>query len=206
MQDIKSYEGLYAITKDGRVWSHGKGISTNQFGLFLAQADDSRGYKIVNLTDKQGNQKVRKVHQLVALTYVPISEDLLAYIKSGGKVVVNHKDGNKHNNVFSNLEWVTHSENLKHAYASGLRKSNAEAMSRDNNHKSRTNTEELKTLLQRVFDGEKSGDVAKEYGYVRSSVSRLFKQHYGFAISRKETPEARRKDHLINYPNKKKQA
>ena len=40
------------------------------------------------------------------------------------KTQVNHKDGNRYNNSISNLEWCTPSENVRHAYASGLKTNN----------------------------------------------------------------------------------
>lgn len=54
----------------------------------------------------------RAVHRLVALAFLPNPDSL---------PVVNHKDGNKHNNAVTNLEWATHSANSKHAHDTGLR-------------------------------------------------------------------------------------
>lgn len=39
-------------------------------------------------------------------------------------LVINHKDGRKWNNVYTNLEYTTYSGNLKHAYETGLRTDN----------------------------------------------------------------------------------
>lgn len=54
------------------------------------------------------------VHRLVAYAFVPCDP---------GRDFVNHIDGNKQNNHASNLEWCTRSENMKHAYAHGLKSS-----------------------------------------------------------------------------------
>ena len=62
-----------------------------------------------------GNKKRYFVHRLVALHFCDGFLDNL---------IVNHIDGNKLNNKASNLEWVTRSENDKHAFNNNLRKAN----------------------------------------------------------------------------------
>lgn len=52
-----------------------------------------------------------RVHKIIAYKFCPNPE---------GKPEVNHKDGNKLNNCAENLEWVTSSENQKHAFKIGL--------------------------------------------------------------------------------------
>ena len=73
---------------------------------------DSRGYMRVGLmTDTRGQQKF-PVHRLVASAFVPgFTEE---------RHFVNHIDGNKRNNIAQNLEWVTASENTRHAIRTGL--------------------------------------------------------------------------------------
>lgn len=56
--------------------------------------------------------KTINIHRIVALAFLPNIEN---------KAVVNHIDGNKHNNKLSNLEWVTLSENAKHAVDTNLK-------------------------------------------------------------------------------------
>jgi hypothetical protein len=59
------------------------------------------------------NKKYQKftIHSLVAIAFILNPEN---------KKYINHKDGNKQNNYYSNLEWSTFSENMIHAYEYGL--------------------------------------------------------------------------------------
>lgn len=71
------------------------------------------GYRRVVLWNGERNRMA--IHRLVAMTYIPNPDNL---------PMVNHKDGNKLNNHYSNLEWCTCSENTRHAFATGLRNLN----------------------------------------------------------------------------------
>lgn len=67
----------------------------------MAAADNNYGYLIVVLC-KDGKHRTRKVHRLVAETYIPNPE---------GKREVDHIDNNRKNNCIQNLRWVTSAEN-----------------------------------------------------------------------------------------------
>lgn len=92
------------VTKSGEVFS--------RLGRRLSQHLSNAGYLRVEL-HSDGSAKKHSVHRLVALAFVPNPD---------GKECVNHIDGVKTNNAAANLEWVTRSENQKHAYALGLQK------------------------------------------------------------------------------------
>lgn len=95
------------ISSSGRVWSHKRDNGWKE----LKQSDNGSGYLRVGI----GHENPRYVHRLVAETYIPNPDpDRLTH--------VNHIDGNKHNNSVSNLEWVTPSENMRHAFDNGLKK------------------------------------------------------------------------------------
>ena len=79
--------------------------------VYMSQSCSSDGYLCVTLRDDNGKRKGFKVHRLVAELFCKNFLD---------KPEVNHKDGIKINNHYSNLEWVTHSENIQHAWDTGL--------------------------------------------------------------------------------------
>jgi len=61
---------------------------------------------------KNGTGYTRSVHRLAATAFLPNPEN---------KGDVNHEDGVPQNNHISNLSWMTRSENLIHAYKTGLK-------------------------------------------------------------------------------------
>ena len=79
-------------------------------GRILKQRFDKDGYYQVNLYN-QGMETTKKVHRLLALSFLP---------NPNNYPVVNHKDGNKTNNHIDNLEWCSVSYNTQHAYDNGL--------------------------------------------------------------------------------------
>lgn len=81
------------------------------------------GYKKVVLgLGETNSRKNESVHRLVATAFLPNPNNL---------PVVNHKDGNKQNNVVSNLEWATVGENVNHAYNLHLTTRNKEVVCLD---------------------------------------------------------------------------
>ena len=107
--DIKGYDGIYRISKDGTIHTV---IRKGTKGNTIKHCLNRYGYAYVGLT-KDGRRKNHTIHRLLALHFLDNPE---------GKKFVNHLDGNKQNNNLANLEWVTASENCKHAYATGLKK------------------------------------------------------------------------------------
>ena len=116
-KDIEGFEGRYQISNQGRV----KSLVCNNFGRYkknsgewILKAGKSHcGYMRVLLVDKNGGRHSLFVHRLVLIAFFGIDSE---------KKQVNHINGIKDDNRLENLEWVTQSENMKHAYRIGLEK------------------------------------------------------------------------------------
>lgn len=88
MKDIQGYEGMYAVTSCGKVYSY-------KSKKFLKPYKMKSGYLQVSLC-KNSKQKKYSIHRLVQKTYLSNPDNLPQ---------VNHKDENKENNALPNLEW-----------------------------------------------------------------------------------------------------
>lgn len=101
-RDVVGYEGIYAVSSDGRI----KNVVTDRI---LSPQSNGVGYLKVELW-KYHKGKKYYIHRLVAEAFIP---------NPHGKEEVNHIDSNPNNNAISNLEWVSSSENTKHAVYKG---------------------------------------------------------------------------------------
>lgn len=101
---IDSKPTKYIISNYGEVYSE---ITKK----FLKPSIASHGYYNVNLY-VDGHKFTKTIHTMVAETFIPVRMEW--------EIIVNHKDGNKLNNYYKNLEWCTYSHNNKHAIENGL--------------------------------------------------------------------------------------
>lgn len=107
MERIKSvvgFEGMYEVSGEGVVYkTSGKNVG------IMRQHIINSGYKTVYLY-KEGKLHTRLVHRLVAKAFCEGYEEGL---------VVNHMDGDRLNNRYTNLEWVTQRENVRDSMKRG---------------------------------------------------------------------------------------
>ena len=94
MKDIVGYEGVYAITENGEVWSY-------KSKKFLKPKVRGNGYLEVTLC-KEGVKKSCLIHRLVAEAYIP---------NPNGLPQVSHLDETRAHNWVNNLVWAEAKEN-----------------------------------------------------------------------------------------------
>lgn len=142
----------YRVFEDGTVYG--------RFGKKMSPSDNGRGYLILGLRTG-GERKTFGVHKLVALGFVPNPENLPE---------VNHKDGNKLNNHWSNLEWCTRGDNILHAFENDLRSATGVSNARCN-----TDEEEVREIcwaLECGYTAAQIRDQGYDYNLVRAIKAR----------------------------------
>ncbi len=96
-KDIPQWDGLYQVSNKGKIKSLRKNI-------ILKPGNNGRGYLFVYL-QRDGLSERHYIHRLVGILFVP---------NPLRKPCINHIDCDKGSNHYSNLEWVTHKENMSH--------------------------------------------------------------------------------------------
>lgn len=114
---VPGFEGVYEVCNIGAVRRVGKAARTGKgrgggarIGHILMPRVVPGGYLAVQLW-RDGKPHAFLLHVLVASAFIgpcPVGKE------------VNHRDGVKSNNSHENLEYLTRSENIKHAYQTGL--------------------------------------------------------------------------------------
>lgn len=138
----------YEIDTDGTV----RNKST---GHIMKWINNGKGYFTVKLYNHDTPRgRLCLVHRLVLSTHdFPIPE---------GTLDVNHKDGDKSNNHIHNLEWVTKSNNTRHAHLTGL-------------FKNRLTIEQVKQIKQDLKTETHYPLLAKKYGVGRATIWKIAK-------------------------------
>lgn len=98
------------IVFDGKTFNNyffdNEGNVLNKDKEKLKPWDDGRGYYVVDITTDKGESVRMKIHNGVAETF---------HGKRPKNAIVQHKDGNKHNNSPKNIEYLSQKENVAHA-------------------------------------------------------------------------------------------
>ena len=152
-KDIAGYEGRYKISNIGN--------AINALGKYTPQETKPNGYKSVCLYKNKISTKYY-VHRLVANAFIQ---------NKNNYKVVHHIDHNKSNNCVDNLEWCTHSMNLKYAYDNGKRQNTCYFGENAKNAKlKRSDVSEIKKMLA---SGIKGTDIAKKFNVSKHMISRI---------------------------------
>jgi len=134
----------YLISKDGE-------IMVRKTRKLLKPGINGAGYKCVAI-----DAVTRSIHVLVARQFINNPDN---------KPQINHIDGNKLNNNYLNLEWVTPKENSQHNIKLGLT-----TLGSDNHH-AKLSEEDVITIRDRLAKGELQKDIAKDFNVTQPTIS-----------------------------------
>jgi hypothetical protein len=165
-KDVPGWEGYYQASSEGRIRSvERKAISRskstrNAPATIRKQCTISNGYKQIVL-HRDGIRTRFLVHRLILFTFCGLPADGL----SQG----HHKNGNKADNRIENLEWVTSSQNMRHAIDI-LKRQN---LCGENNPSAKLSLEIVKGIRMDFSNGKSQGEIGRKYHIAQSHVSRI---------------------------------
>lgn len=154
-KEVPGYEGLFKVSRCGTLLS----VRT---GKRLKVTPTKTGYLqvVTKVGGRKGKNVALKIHRAVALTWLENPKN---------KPYINHLDGDKANNVVSNLEWVTAKENSRHAFDTGL----STPKKRGENSQEKVSLEESEEIKNSVVLGCRefgTRALARKYGVTHNVI------------------------------------
>lgn len=137
-------DGNYEVSDAGRVRRARPGRGRTYVGRIMKPTRLNFGHLAVSFWI-DGCRKPHLVHRLVAEAFIGPCPDGLE---------VNHKDGDPANNCVSNLEYVTHAENIRHGYRNKRG---------ERHHCAKLTDDAVIDIRKRMAVGERGVDLAREY-------------------------------------------
>jgi hypothetical protein len=159
LKDIAGFEGLYQASSLGKIKSL---VKRSKNVNYLKEGVTKAGYKMVTLC-KNKKRYTKSSHRLIAEAFYGLSKN-----------DVNHKDGNKLNNNIENLEYVTKSENTKHAINTGLFKPNYTKIAIESRKKV-AQIDVINNNILMIY--ESSHEAARQTGFNRGNISTCCRQN-----------------------------
>jgi hypothetical protein len=158
-RSVPGYEARYQVSSLGNVRSIGVGGNGKQGRILKPMASTRFGQTYQQVAFyRNGVRHYFKVHHLVLLAFVGPRQP---------GYEVNHIDGDGSNNRRDNLEYVTRSENLKHAYQNGLMNTRG-----DRNPAAILTWTQVEEIRHRFRSGESTGRaLAREFKVSPSTIS-----------------------------------
>lgn len=160
-KDINGFEGKYIVSNTGRVKSISRFIQNHTKlqllpDRILKPSAGSHGYYVVSLSGK-----TELLHRLIAAAFIPNPEN---------KKTVNHKNTVKTDNSLDNLEWMTYSENVKHAVDLGIN-----VTVRGEHHSKTTLTKDQVLNIRQIYSSGKTSQykLADMYNVSRSCIKSI---------------------------------
>jgi len=167
--DIKDFEGIYQITRCGKVRSLDKIVNcypdTKRIvkGKILKAMLGKNGYYYFQLSDEHNKRTNKYLHRLLCIAFIwnPINYPS-----------VNHKDGNKTNNNLDNLEWCTQKQNMRHGYSTGLipKKVNPKG---EKGIAAKLTDNQVKEIKKRLNIGDRIIDIAADYPIKEGAIGEI---------------------------------
>lgn len=104
-KDVKGYEGLYQVSNLGNIISLQSRWGKRKEPRPVSKHITKKGYERASLY-KQGVSRLHMVHKLMMITFNPTKSQHME---------VNHKNRIRNDNRLDNLEWLTHTDNIRYS-------------------------------------------------------------------------------------------